>query len=643
MAQPVDPVAVEITEALLERAQEEAVLAIQAAMARGFEPPPRQTVSEWADAHRVLTKRESPEPGPWRTSRTPYLREIMDALSIESPVERVVFMKGAQIGGSEVGNNWLGYILSHPPAAAPTMVVLPTVDMARRMSRQRLDPLIQTTPEIRRSVRPKRSRDGGNTILAKEFANGDGLLVATGANSAAGLRAMSVRWMFPDEVDAYPLDVEGEGDPLELLEARSSTFGRKAKVFLPSTPTVKGESRIEALWEDSDRRRYFVPCPDCGEMDWIRWERIKWQKDRPETAALVCLSCGILTPESKKPWMLEHGEWRPTAEGPPNVRGYHLSALYSPLGWKSWERCVRQFLRAKRDKERTDRLKTWTNTVLGETWEESGETLSPEALLARREKYQADIPQEVLVLTAGVDVQDNRLEWLVRGWTRGEESWAIAAGTVWGDPEAPDVWVQLDQVLAQRWDHALEGVRLGVSAVCVDSGYKTDAVYKYVQERQARRVWATKGRAGEGLPITSAPSRKKLGPASAGWVDLFTLGVDTAKGLLYSRLRLREPGPGFLHYPEVPTFDEEWMAQVCAEKRRTTYHHGRPKRLWVKTRARNEALDLEILSLAALYLLNPVWDALASSISPREGREPSEAPPGRRLNREGGWVNRWKR
>jgi len=298
-----------LTEALLRAAQAEAVESILTAVAAGFEPPPRQTVSEWADKHRILTKRETPEPGRWKTTRTPYLREIMDCLSIDSPIESVVFLKAAQIGGSEVGNNWLGYILSHPPAAAPTMVVLPTVEKARQMSRQRLEPLISGVPAILESVQPKRSRDGGNTMLMKEFANGDGLLVLTGANSAAGLRAMSARFLFPDECEAYPSDCEGEGPPLEILGARSSTFGRKGKIYIPSTPLEKEGSVIEPLFLETDQRRYFVPCPDCGHKDWIRWSRIKWDGEhaedaKPATAALLCEACGVLIPESRKPWFL---------------------------------------------------------------------------------------------------------------------------------------------------------------------------------------------------------------------------------------------------------------------------------------------------------------------------------------------------
>lgn len=643
-----DSLGVDFSADLVNQAEAEALEALDDALRRGFEPPPRQTVSQWADANRVLTKRESPEPGPWRTRRNPPIREIMDALSVDSDVERVVVIKGAQVGGSEVGNNWLGYIMSHPPAAAPTMAVLPTVDMAQRMSRQRLEPLINSVPAILKSVTPKRSRDGGNTLLSKEFANGDGLLVLAGANSAAGLRSMSARWLFPDEIDAYPLDVEGEGAPLELLDARSSTFGRRGKMFIPSTPTVRGESEIEAQWNDTDKRYYFVPCPDCGDLDYLRWDRMKWDEDKPETAAMVCESCGVLIPEHRKPWFLaeENGaKWIPTAEGVPHWRGYHLSALYSPLGWKSWERCVRQFLRARRDEKsgRLDRMKTWVNTVIAETWEERGESLDPSGLLARREHYGAPVPTRdgPCVLTAGVDVQDNRLEVLVMAWARGEESWSIDTRTLWGDPDAPAVWTQLDLYLSQKWATDREGVTLPVSAVCVDSGYKTESVYRYVQPRQARRVWATKGRAGEGLPITKKPTRQKAPTAAGGWVDLFTLGVDTAKGLIYSRLRQTEPGPGYLHFPEAPQFDAEFFDQLTAEKRKTHYVRGRPKRLWVKKRARNEALDMAVLNLAALHILNPTWDALEANLEGREGRP--APPPGIRPGRRGNWVTGWKK
>jgi len=298
---------------------------------RGLRPDPLLKVSEWADQHRRLSGKGAAEPGPWRTSRTPYLREIMDCLSPSSPYERVVFMKGAQVGATETGNNWIGYVIHHAPG--PMLAVLPTGEMAKRNSRQRIDPLIEDSEVLSSLVKPARARDSGNTVLTKAFQGG--VLAMTGANSAVGLRSMPVRYLFLDEVDGYPGDIDGEGDPVALAEARTRTFARR-KVFIVSTPTVKGVSRIEREFEASDQRRYFVPCPHCGHFQWLEFERLRWDKGRPETAHYLCAECEGHIQEHHKTRMLEAGEWRATAaseQGSEKTAGFHISSLYSPIGW----------------------------------------------------------------------------------------------------------------------------------------------------------------------------------------------------------------------------------------------------------------------------------------------------------------------
>ncbi len=271
-------------------------------LARGLRPDPDLSVSEWADAHRRLSGKAASEPGPWRTARTPYLREIMDCLSPGSAVERIVFMKGSQIGGTECGNNWIGFVIHHAPG--PMLAVLPTVEMAKRNSKQRVDPLIEESPKLRERVQPTRSRDSGNTILSKEFRGG--ILVMTGANSAVGLRSMPVRYLFLDEIDAYPGDADGEGDPVALAEARTRTFSRR-KIFMVSTPTIRGHSRIEREYEASDQRRYMVPCPECGTHQWLKFEQLKWPDKQPEGVYYECEHCAHKIDERHKTWMLENG------------------------------------------------------------------------------------------------------------------------------------------------------------------------------------------------------------------------------------------------------------------------------------------------------------------------------------------------
>ena len=351
------------------------------AWSRGLRPDPDLTVSSWADRHRKLASRASAEPGQYRTARTPYMREIMDRLSPGDPTQRIVFMKAAQVGATEAGNNWIGFVIHQAPG--PMLAVQPTVELAKRNSRQRIDPLIDESPELRERVKPARSRDAGNTMLSKEFAGG--ILIMTGANSAVGLRSTPARYIFLDEVDAYPASADEEGDPVTLAEARSLTFAHRRKVFLVSTPTIRGLSRIEREFEASDQRRYFVPCPHCDAMQWLKFERLRWEKGRPETAEYHCEGCERPIAEHHKTRMLERGEWRATATAAdPATVGYHLSALYSPVGWLSWQRIARAHEAARGSDEA---MRAFRNTILGETWMETGEAPDWQRLADRREAW----------------------------------------------------------------------------------------------------------------------------------------------------------------------------------------------------------------------------------------------------------------
>ncbi|MEO5376103.1 MAG: phage terminase large subunit family protein, partial [Alphaproteobacteria bacterium] len=390
----------------------------------GMKPDPLLSVSEWADRYRVLSSKSSSEPGRWRTARTPYLKEIMDCLSPSSPVRRVVFMKGAQVGGSECGNNFLGYIIHQSPG--PVMAVSPTVELAKRSSKQRIDPLIEESEVLRGLVKERRSRDSGNTVLAKEFTGG--VLVMTGANSAVGLRSMPARYLFLDEVDGYPGDVEGEGDPIMLAERRSATFQRR-KMLLVSTPKTKGLSRIEREFAASDQRYFFVPCPHCGGKQVLTFDRLRWPEGRPRDAVFVCAHCEAEIQEHHKTDMLAGGEWRATAPGAhvvPEARlrrdaaGFHLSSLYSPVGWYSWGDAAESFEAAKKDH---DLMKGFVNTVLGLPFEEEADAPEWQRLYDRREDYPiGTVPWGGLLLSAGVDVQKDRIEVEVVAWGRAQEA-----------------------------------------------------------------------------------------------------------------------------------------------------------------------------------------------------------------------------
>ena len=423
----------------------------------GLTPDPLLTVSEWAQQHRVLTSRASAEPGRYRIARTPYMRDILDALSPADPCRRVVFMKAAQVGATEGGNNWIGYVIHQAPG--PMLAVQPTVELAKRNSRQRIDPLIDESAALRERVRPARSRDSGNTMLSKEFPGG--ILIMTGANSAVGLRSIPARYILLDEVDAYPASADEEGDPVTLAEARSLTFAHRRKVLLISTPTVKGFSRIEREYEASDQRRYFVPCPHCGHRQWLEFERLRWKKGKPETAVYHCKSCDEPIAEHHKTAMLAAGVWRATAEADdPATIGFHLSALYSPPGWKSWADIARDKEAAKGSDEAE---RAFRNTVLGETWVETGEAPDWQVLYDRRERWApGTVLKGGLFLTAGADVQKDRIEVDVWAWGRGLESWLIEHIVIEGGPERAEPWTALDQLLSQTWSHE-NGVALALA------------------------------------------------------------------------------------------------------------------------------------------------------------------------------------
>ena len=574
---------------------------------------PELTVSQWADAHRMLSGKASAEPGPWRTDRTPYLREIMDELSTTSNVQRVVLMAGAQLGKTEAGSNYLGYVIAH--AGGPMLMVQPTVDMAKRLSKQRLESLISETPCLSEKIAPARSRDSGNTMFAKEWAGG--MMILTGANSATGLRSAPCRHIFLDEVDAFPTDVDGEGDPVTLAERRSTTFSRR-KIFMTSTPTVKEFSRIEAEFLLSDQRRYFVPCPCCGVMQWLKWPQLKWEDNEPSTVLYECEHCGERFPESHKTQMLTAGRWIATAPSDGKTAGFHLSSLYSPLGWKSWEEVVEDFLRSKGD---APRLKTWVNTVLGETWEEDyASKVSADGLMARCEHYEPGVlPDGAMALTVGVDVQDNRLAISVWAWGREEEGWLIDHQEIYGDPSRPELWKQLDELVMREWQHGL-GRKLRPDVVAIDSGgHFTAEVYQYARERSRQGVVAIKGQSQRGKAPIGKASKVDVnykGKTLKNGALLYPVGGDTIKTTLFGRLKHNEVGPGYLHFHMKTT--SEYFEQLTAEKQVLKYSRGGfPIREWVKKpSARNEALDCLVYAYAALNLMyqrydrRTIWDQL---------------------------------
>jgi len=603
---------------------------LYAAYLAAVRPEPMLTVSEWSDRHRILPQKAAAEPGPWRTARTPYLRKILDCLSPSAPYHTVVLAKGAQIGATEAGNNWIGFCIHHAPG--PMLAVMPTVEMAKRASKQRVAPMIEATPELAARVSPARERDSGNSLFAKEFAGGT--LILTGANSAVGLRSMPARYLFLDEIDAYPSDLDGEGDPIDLALKRTATFRRNRKVFITSTPTLLDTSRIWHAWNGTDQQRYFVPCPDCGEMQTIDWPRIEFDADRPGAARLACNGCGVLIDERHKGAMLEAGEWRATADGAdPDVIGFHLSSLYSPPGWYSWADAARDFVAAK---DHPQKLKTWINTVLGEPWEDrDGERVDEGSLMARRGAWDASgVPGDVVVATAGVDVQDDRLEASIVGWCEGQRSRVIAHHVLAGSPGEAAVWEAVDRLLQEPIACA-DGRRIRVVGACVDSGgHHTQAVYRFCAAREGRSVYAIKGVPG---PKPAWPPRASKSKRHKG-ARVWTVGVDTVKDWLRGALAVRDENLPH-HVSFAGSLDDEYFAQLLVEKRKTRYDRaGRPRREWVKPKgARNEAWDALVYAYAALEAVK-IQRRLVLRLPPKPATEdaPTAPQPARgRLRRVG--------
>lgn len=547
-----------------------------------MKPPPRQTISEWADENRRLSPESSAEPGRWETRRAEYQRGIMDAVS-DPAVHTVVGMTAAQVGKTELLNNLVGFHVDRDPS--PILVLQPTLDMAKTWSKDRLAPMLRDTPCLRGKVKDARSRDSDNTVLHKVFPGGH--ITIAGANSAASLASRPIRIVICDEVDRYPVSAGTEGDPVNLAKKRSTTFWNR-KLVLMSTPTIKGASRIEGAYEASDRRHYFVPCQACGVFQTLRWRQVRWPEGDPEGAGYACEACGAVWDEGMRLRAVAMGEWRATAPFR-GVAGFWLNALYSP--WVRLGELAVEFVEVKGFPEQ---LKTFVNTSLGESWEDRGEQVDDTGLLERQEPYGPELPAGVALVTAGVDVQDDRLEVELVGWGRGEECWSLDYRVVRGDPSTAELWNRLDDVLRAPLMRE-DGARLGVAAVSVDTGgHHTHAAYRFCKEREARRIWAIKGVAGAGKPIwPRRPSKKNVGR-----VNLYLIGVDAAKDWVFARLKIPEPGPGYCHFPN--RYDEEYFRQLTGEKVITRYVKGFPTRVWVKKRARNDALDARVYAVSAL-------------------------------------------
>lgn len=581
---------------------------------KGLTPDPIETISEWADEHMILPSWNA-EPGRWRTSRTPYLREIMDRLSPSSPTREVVFMKPAQVGGTAAATNWIGYTIHRAPTTI--LLVEPSLDVAGKFSKQRLQPMLDSVPCLRGLVRESRTRDSANTIFSKDFAGG--VLCLTGANSATGLRFMSAKHLFLDECDAYPFDVNGEGSPCELAEKRTLTYARH-KIYRCSTPLLKQTSVIEKAYLESDQQKYFVPCPFCDHGQVLWWKALTWPAGKPEEARLLCEQCHRYIDEAHKTQMLSKGAWvaqAPGQSGRMKAAGFWLNALYSPAGWSNnWAKLATEWTEIIHSHDLRAQ-QTFTNTNLAESWEESGERLDESELHNRVEIYPAAVPEPVVVLTAGIDVQKDRIEAELVGWGAGQESWSIEYRKWFGSPTDKTLWDQVDVWLKQTWKHESGGF-MTLATACIDTGHYAKECYEFILPRQTRRIWAVKGSNQQGAPVY------KMGSMING-IRLFLAGTDTSKDTLFDRLKLTEYGPGYCHFPDLPAYTEdeyEYFKQLTAEERVNKWERGvLLGSYYRKKRSRNEALDIRIYAMTALAILNPNLDTLTAM------RDEPPAPP----------------
>lgn len=565
-----------------------------------WQSPPKLTISGWADEKRYLSPEASAEPGKYKTDRAEYQRGIMDAFS-DPATFKVVVMSSAQVGKTEILNNIVGYYIDQDPSTI--LNLQPTLEMAQTWSKDRLAPMVRDNPCLIDKVTESKAKDGKNTILHKLFPGGH--ITIVGANSPAGLASRPIRIVLCDEVDRYPASAGTEGDPVNLAIKRTTTYWNK-KIGLFSTPTLKGISRIEKAFEESDQRFYYVPCPHCGKYQRLKWAQVKYENNEATTAFYECEHCNAHLSDTDRVRAIKLGYWK--AEKPfKGVAGFHLNEFYSP--WRKLSDIVQDFLDAKGDPEK---LKTWVNTCLGETWEEQGESVDASGLEQRTENY-ITIPKGGLVLTMGVDTQDDRLECEITAWGKGEESWLVDYVKIYGDPDQAEVWEQLDDLLAKDYLHE-SGARLNISTTCIDSGgHKTQAVYDYGRKHYNQRVYVIKGVGGENIPIVGAQSKIKYGKANRKTVRLFPVGVDQAKSTIYGRLKITEFGNGYMHFRR-DICDRAYFDSLTAEKLITKFTKGFPKREWVKIRPRNEALDTRVYSYAALKILNPNFERIGERL-----------------------------
>lgn len=593
-------------------------------------PMPSLLVSEWAEKHRFLSAESSSEPGKFKCERIPYQREAMDA-PLDESVEETVLWWAAQTGKSETMNNVTGFFMHGDPASI--LMVQPTIDLVEAYSMERIAPMIRDTPALRKIVRDPRSRSAGNTTKFKKYPGGN--LAMVGANAPGGLAGRPRRVILQDEIDRFPASAGTEGDPCALADKRAETFPDAIRVKT-STATIKGKSKIEARYEQSDKRQWFVKCPKCRHEFVLLWEHVQWPDGKPEEAYLQCpdTECKAKLNDADRIAMVRGGRWKATAPFK-GVRGFWLNGLNTLFrhhrGYRNrLHEFVSDFLKAKDGGAET--MKVWINTFLAETYEEEAEKLDGTQILNRLEDYAPDeMPEEVLILTASVDVHRMFVQCDVVGWGLAEESWGITHKQFDGDTERDEVWAKLDEFLLTEFTRS-DGVKMKLSRVFVDMGYRDKRVLAFCAPRIGRGVYPCKGIRREGIqipPLLPAKPNKNNKARIPHW----PVGVTVAKSAIYDRVMLPTPGPRTMHFAKGQGYSEEYFKELTVEVRKTKHQFGKPYSVFVKPNnaSRNEALDLNVYNLAALASMFPVsWTRLAENLkksAPKNWQHPRIAEP----------------
>ena len=596
----------------------------------GMKPPEDLTVSQWADKNRRLTSESSAEVGKWRTSRTPYMFDILDSFT-DPLIEHIVVVAASQVGKSETINNMVGYCIDQDPG--PILLIQPTIDDVKRYSEMRIAPMIRETRCLKRKVADPKSRDAANTKRQKSFPGG--VLVMTGSNVAHDLSSMPIRYVFGDERDRWATSAGSEGDPWELAVARTRTFYNKKMVEV-STPTVKGASAIENSYNLGTMERWKTQCPHCGEYVEITFDNIRFEYEAAEKGDkkifhiseifYVCPECGGISDEHTM--KSQPAKWVatvPEARKHHKTRSFWLTAWVSP--WATWESIILQFLQAGTD---SAKLQVVYNTQFGELWEERGDMASEDDVMSRREVYEAEVPDGVLLLTCGVDTQDDRLEYEVVGHRRFGETWGIKKGVILGRPDTEEVWERLDEVLSHKYKFK-SGVSLQISLTFIDEGgHFTQEVRQHCLARQYDHVFAIKGANRPDIPYTAPPKKQKIvvNGKVIGQVWVYEIGVNAGKQKIVDNLRVQSPGANYCHFPLRDDYGKQFFKQLMSEHLAYVPKLKHPWQ-WQKIpgHERNEAFDIRNYNLAACEILSPDWDAIEQKLrTAKPGEENASIP-----------------